>query len=52
MLMEISFEQLKEAFTDVLDGNHMWYEIRENTGLPEARCKEISEIFLTISKGE
>ena len=30
-----------EALTDLLDGTRGWEEIRENTGLPEARCKEI-----------
>lgn len=37
-------ERLREAFTDVLDGNAAWYDIQANTGLSEERCKEIEEL--------
>lgn len=34
-----------KALVGVLEGNSSWYEIRERTGLPEERCKEISKMF-------
>lgn len=39
---------LKKALIDVLDGDSAWYEIREKTGLPDDRCKEIAELFAKI----
>lgn len=38
-----------EALFDVLDGNHEWYEIQENTGLPVDRCSEISEMWKQVA---
>ena len=49
---EVSYEQLKEAFVDLLDGYHHWYDINELTGFSEERCKEISELFVKLSKEE
>lgn len=39
--------ELEAALVDVLDGNFRWYEIQENTGLSDERCKEIQELFST-----
>lgn len=44
----ISFEQLANAFIDVLDGTKGWWEIQEETGLSEARCKDIYNIFRNL----
>lgn len=42
---KVSYEELVEAFTDILDGQSDWYEIYYQTGINEERCKEITEIF-------
>lgn len=42
---------LKEVIFDLLDGQTAWYEIKEHTGLSEARCKEI-EALQEIIAGE
>ena len=42
---EVPYKQLMEAFTDLLDGNSAWYEIRASTGCSVERCQEISRIF-------
>jgi hypothetical protein len=42
-------EMLKEVFMDLLDGNYDWQEIQYTTGLPEKRCREISDIFKKLS---
>jgi hypothetical protein len=41
----VSYEELRNAFLDVLDGNSRWYEIQYITGLGEERSKEIENIF-------
>lgn len=41
-------EQLESALFDVLDGNSSWGDIKCNTGLSDARCKEIESFFTTI----
>lgn len=46
--MKPNYEQLRDAFCDMLDGDHQWYDIQHNTGLPEARCKEISNMFTEL----
>lgn len=46
----ISFEQLANAFIDVLDGVTDWREIQKFTGLSEARCKDIYNIFYNLIK--
>ena len=48
--MEPTRDQIAESLMDVLEGNYAWYEIQENTGLSEARCKEISEIYVTLHR--
>ena len=37
--------ELRQAYIDVLDGNAADYEIRDNTGLSEERCRELSDLF-------
>lgn len=37
--------RLRAALFDVLDGSGTWYEIQENTGLPESRCREIAAMY-------
>jgi len=44
--------ELKKAFIDLLDGQHSHYEIREQTGLPERRCKEIEKLYLDLVRQE
>lgn len=47
----ITFEQLSNAFIDVLDGwGFKWQEIQAQTGLSESRCKDIVNIFNKLSK--
>lgn len=41
----ITYEQLANAFIDVLDGWSFWGDIQKQTGLSDARCKDISRIF-------
>lgn len=44
-------EKLEKAFLDVLDGgNSNWWEIQQNTGLPEKECKEIEEFYREVWK--
>ena len=43
-------EEIESAFIDLLNGNHSWYEIQENTGLSDDRCKEISSLFNVVLK--
>ena len=38
-------EKLEAALIDVLDGNSSWWDIQNNTGLSEERCKEIEAFF-------
>ncbi len=40
--------KLKDALTDLLDGNSKWYDIQAATGLSEERCKEIEKLYQTI----
>ena len=40
----ISKEELIKLVADLLDGNYNWWEIKNFTGLPEERCKEIEDI--------
>lgn len=40
-----SFDELKKAFCDVLDGNYQPYEIQAQTGMTMERCEEISNLF-------
>lgn len=47
---KVSYEDLVEAFIDVLDGQSNWWEIREQTGRSEERSKEITEIFRSLIK--
>lgn len=35
-------DELEDIILDLLDGQHNWWDILANTGLSEARCKEIS----------
>ena len=44
------FEKVVNAFTDLLDGNHKWYEIKKRTGLSDERCKEIEDLFNALSE--
>jgi hypothetical protein len=37
--------EVRKAFLDVLDGNSAWYDIKNETGLSERRCKEIENIY-------
>lgn len=47
----VTFEQLAEAFIDLLDGwGCDWREIQKITGLSDARCKDISKIFNELIK--
>ena len=47
----ITYEQLANAFNDLLDGWGWDYEeIRRITGLPVERCKDISNIFNNLNK--
>lgn len=41
-------ENLAFALYDLLGGQSAWYDIREQTGLPEERCHEISKLFSVI----
>ena len=43
--MKITFEVLKEALINILDGQSSWYEIREMTGLIPKEAKKIEKIF-------
>ncbi len=44
----ISFEQLANAFIDILDGVTDWREIQHFTGLSDERCKDIYNIFSNL----
>lgn len=47
----VTYEQLANAFIDVLDGWGWDYdEIRRITGLSVERCKDISKIFSNLNK--
>jgi len=35
--------ELATIIADTLDGSSAWYEIQQNTGLRDDRCKEISK---------
>ena len=40
----MSKEELIKVVAELLDGNYNWWEIKNFTGLPEQRCKEIEVI--------
>jgi hypothetical protein len=46
---EYTSEELEQVIFDVLEGKR-WYEIQEDTGLDETRCKEIEKIVSEINK--
>ena len=41
-------ETLEIALMDLLDGNSEWYDIYENTGLDEDRCREIANLHKEV----
>lgn len=44
------FIKLAEAFMDLLDGNSKWYDIQDNTGLSEERCKETEALYVSFKE--
>ena len=40
-----SYETLKKALIDILDGSSQWYDIQYHTGLSNKRSEEISKLF-------
>ena len=42
--LESENKELRDALTDVLDGNDQ-HDIMDQTGLDEERCKEIEDLF-------
>jgi len=46
--VETYLTKLEAAFVDLLDGNSDWYNIQDNTGLSQNRCKEISKLFKIV----
>lgn len=42
-----TWEELQEAFTDLLDGKSE-HEIMEQTGLSKERCKEIENLYWAV----
>jgi hypothetical protein len=45
---EYTYEQLRDAVTDLLDGQFRASEIKAQTGLSDERCVELEEMFLVI----
>jgi len=41
-----SFSELKQALANIMDGQYTWYEIKEQTGLSDDRCKEMEKIAM------
>jgi hypothetical protein len=49
---EVSYEELKEAFMDVCDGNYKcWDDIQCDTGFDKERCQAIWNVYDRLVKG-
>ena len=49
LFLKAYIHELEQAFFEVLDGSASWYEIKENTGLPEERCKKIALLWKQVA---
>jgi hypothetical protein len=48
--LEINIEDIAKAFVDLAEGNDGWWDFHRSTGLPEERCKELSEMRSKLAK--
>jgi hypothetical protein len=43
---------LSKALIDLMDGQSKWWEVQANTGLSDARCEELSQLWALLVKKE